>query len=84
MNRINLAFLIFSDFITDVFYGFYNIQIYLNFSNVFFMSLALLTILKLYSIAIVVLYELPFRIILKDLFKKKSNKVTKLENLIED
>jgi hypothetical protein len=72
INRINLAYFVFSDYITDVLYAFYNIQIFLNFSNVFYMSSAVLTFLIVYSILIVILYDLPYRMIIKDCFRKKN------------
>lgn len=70
MNRISFAFFISHDFIIVTFYALYNIQIYLNFQNTFFMTFALLVILVVFSFIAVILYELPLRILYKNMINK--------------
>lgn len=80
-NRISFAYmLILSSFIYLV-YSMYDIQIYMNYRNIFFINISLIILIYIGALSNAILFEVPIRIIWKNVLrigetKKIKNKST--------
>ena len=79
ISRIGFVFLSTSDSITYLFYAIYDIQVNMNFNNLFLISIGLFCINFILALFLVILFEIPFRVIYKkitqNLIQKKRKKV---------
>lgn len=71
IDRINTAFFLMDNFYVSVFHAIYSINIYMNFKNTIFISFPLFIINLFCSIIMVVLIELPMRVIFRKIFISK-------------
>ena len=71
LNRISFSYMGAADSIVYSFYSIYNVQIYINYQNMFFTTMGLIFMITTLSTIFTVLFELPMRIIFKSLSRKK-------------
>lgn len=74
IERIHTAFVLMDNFYVSVFHAIYSNNIYMNFKNTIFISFPLFIINLFFSIIMVVLFELPFKIIYKAIFISKGKR----------
>jgi len=84
-SRVGFIFTCNTDSIIYLFYGIYDFQAYMNYNNLFVIAIGLFLLNLIFSIFLVVLFEIPLRQTYKKLTRPyiiKSNKI-KNEKLIE-
>jgi hypothetical protein len=74
-NRINFACLCILDTCVYLFYSAYKIEIFLNLQNMFLITIGLTVYISVIGTALWLLFELPFRIIYKNLFYREEKKL---------
>lgn len=73
-SRIGFCIICIIESVIYLFYSVYNIQIYINYTNLIFNTFGLCIIMIPISFYFVIIFELPFRVAIKKLIKKKDLK----------
>lgn len=73
-SRIGFCIICITESVIYLFYSVYNIQIYINYTNLLFNTFGLCIIMIPISFYFVILFELPFRVAIKKIIKKKDLK----------
>jgi len=69
-GRICMSYFSMNDMIVYIFFTLYNIQLYFNYQNIFFLTIGLVTFIFIVSYMIVFLFELPVKKLIKIISKR--------------
>ena len=82
-SRVGFSYLCSLDSLVYLFYCFYHVDLHFNYQNLFYVTFGLVVLIGLFNIGIVILLELPIRMMFKMIKRKCESVDTSKEEMEE-
>lgn len=79
LSRVGFCYLCSMDSLVYLFYCFYHVELHFNYQNLFYVTFGLIILLGLMNIGVLILIEIPIRMIIKMIKRKNEQEVTEEE-----